>query len=255
MTNYILKVKLSEYYPKIDTIPYNHYICLIIYNNYYSKIKLSKKTEKFFQHNLRIINNSDIILQIKLLDSIQSNIIGKGDLLIPFIKLEQIINNYKNFLSYHQLFQLSLETKIVVKSYNKIMNIKNIYLDFIIELYSINNHCSLIKNDINCYKTLYSDRKKSFGGTIQLNNSIKNNKGIYKNCYNMSNNNIHEFDNNYNSAHNRYLGKIYNHINHNDLNYISIDNNNNYHNYNFTRNKTYENLKLNPSEISLFENQ
>ena len=243
MSNCILKVQLNEYYPKIDNIPYNHYICLLIYNNYYSEIKLSNNKENFFQYKLRIIDNSsDILLKVKLLNSLQNSIIGKGDLIIPFIKLKQMINNYNNFLAYHQLLKIGLDSKIIVKSFNQIMNVTNIYLDFTIELYSIDNYRScLIKND-SFYKSPYDDGKKTFRGAIQLNNSERYNR--YKNNYNISNNNnIHEFDNSDSDMHSDI----------NNLNYISTDSNNYYNNYKLLK-KPYKNIKLNPSELSLIKN-
>ena len=234
MSNCILKVKLNEYYPKIDNIPYKHYVCLIIYNNYYTKIKLSDKKDKFFQHKLRITNNSyDILLKIKLLDSLQSSIIGNGDLLIPFIKLKQMINNYNNYLSYHQILNVKLESIMIVKTLNKNMNITNIYLDLIIELYSIDKYSSLLKNGFYYYKSHNYKGKKPIRGVIQLDNSKKYNQYT-------SYNNIHDFDNSYKVEHSDI----------NNLNYISTDSNNNYNNYNL-KNKPYKNIKLNPPGIPL----
>ena len=40
MTNYVIKVKINDYFPKIDAIPFDNYICVISCNNSYSKIKL-----------------------------------------------------------------------------------------------------------------------------------------------------------------------------------------------------------------------
>ena len=54
MSNYQIKIKINDYFPKIDAIPYDNYICIISCNSCYSKIKLTEHKYQIFQHNFRL---------------------------------------------------------------------------------------------------------------------------------------------------------------------------------------------------------
>ena len=261
MTNCVLKVKINDYFPKIDSIPYEDYACVIIYNNIYTEIKLSQNDNQIFMEELMILNNDDIILNIKLIDYTKRNtLIGNANVLIPYIKINQMLK--KIFLSYHQQIQLRMNPNVKLNHLNKEMNnISNIYLDLIIEI-SLKkkniNKIPLMKYKINNFKNfkIYDYKgQKPIRESFKLNNNQNNNNG---NIYNediiskkinflkspllSKNNSFYKSINNnnyikfYNKPNNKNKDKCfdinYNVINNNFLNYISTDNNSfifNYH--------------------------
>ena len=42
--NCIVTLKINDYYPKLNTIPYENYVCLFTYGDFFCKIPLIKKT-------------------------------------------------------------------------------------------------------------------------------------------------------------------------------------------------------------------
>ena len=258
MTNCILKIKINDYFPKIDSIPYEDYACVIIYGNIYTEIKLSQNDNQIFMEELMILNNDDIILNIKLIDYTKRNaLIGNANVLIPYIKINQMLKNV--FISYHQQIQLRMNPNVKLKLLNKeLNNITNIYLDLIIEI-SLKkkniNKIPLMKYKINNFKNfkIYDYKgQKPIREALKLNINQNNNNNIYNNFSKSplisKNNSFYKSINNnnnyikfYNKSNNKNKDKLfdinYNVINNNFLNYISTDNNSFIFNYNL-KNKT-----------------
>ena len=233
MINCILKVKINDFFPKIDAIPYKDLIFIIKYNNSYSKIKVTEKENKFFHHSLKIENNTDIILKIKLIDFMKNNILlGACDLLIPYQKINQMIRNI--FLSYNQQVQLSINPSLKIKLLNKTLIISNIYLDLVIEITSVDNNKNYSNNKKICYSkspiipkytNFYkNESNRTYGKSVHNNNYYKN------------------MDINYNVINNNYL------------NYIANDNNNYFINYNVKPSKPSHNIRIKPPDEYILEN-
>ena len=66
MSNYRIKIKINDYFPKIDAIPFENYICIISCNNIFSKIKLTEYKYQYFQNNFKLQKNTDLLFNIKL---------------------------------------------------------------------------------------------------------------------------------------------------------------------------------------------
>ena len=133
MSNFFITIKIKDYIPKIDCIPYNNYTCIIYCNNKYSKIKLINKDIEFFQNKINITNNNDLHIKIKLIDDINNNIlIGEYNFVIPSQKLLQMMNGNSSLIQR----QIKLIMNPTIKKYlfNLPKILPNIYLDLLIEI-------------------------------------------------------------------------------------------------------------------------
>ena len=185
MKNFILKVKINNYFPKFETIPYNNYICLIICNNYFSEIKLSEIKSKIFSYTSKEMNNSDLLLKIKLIDYVENySLVGVYDLVIPYLNIIKMFN--KIYTSYNKQVMLRMSN-----NYNF-----NICLDLTIEVSTLEANTSIFIKEIN-YKTFdykNSNSNKPMREALKLNYNKKNLKSkIKKFAVPKRNNNENEF--------------------------------------------------------------
>ena len=185
MTNFILKVKINKYFPKIETIPYNNFICLMICNNYFSEIKLSEIKSKIFSYTSKEMNNSDLLLKIKLIDYVENySLVGVYDLVIPYLNIIKMFN--KIYTSYNKQVMLRMSN-----NYNF-----NICLDLTIEVSTLEANTSIFIKEIN-YKTFdykNSNSNKPMREALKLNYNKKNLKSkIKKFAVPKRNNNENEF--------------------------------------------------------------
>jgi len=254
MTNYVIKVKINDYFPKIDAIPFDNYICVISCNNSYSKIKLSEYKYKYFKHTFKLIKNIDLLFNIKLINYLENNtLIGIYDLLIPYTKVNQILQRNTSF--YQQQIKLIMNSNVKIKLFGTLMNITSIYLDLIFEISLIENQTTPI-NKIRVYdiignstiEELLKYNKKILDNNndnFKINNTHKNkihfsespdykNNIIYDSYFKGFNDNkkyingqSYAYNNNNNKFNNeRHTDINYNVMNNNYLNYFKIDNNN-----------------------------
>lgn len=165
MTNFILKVKINNYFPKLETIPYNNFICLMICNNYFSEIKLSEIKSKIYSYTSKSMNNSDLLLKIKLIDYVQNySLVGVYDLVIPYLNIIKMFN--KIYTSYNKQIMLKMSN-----NYNF-----NICLDLTIEVSTLEANTSIFIKEIN-YKTFdykKSNSNKPMREALKLNYNQKN---------------------------------------------------------------------------------
>ena len=165
MTNFILKVKINNYFPKLETIPYNNFICLMICNNYFSEIKLSEIKSKIYSYTSKSMNNSDLLLKIKLIDYVQNySLVGVYDLVIPYLNIIKMFN--KIYTSYNKQIMLKMSN-----NYNF-----NMCLDLTIEVSTLEVKTSIFIKEIN-YKTFdykKSNSNKPMREALKLNYNQKN---------------------------------------------------------------------------------
>jgi len=253
MTNYTVKVKINDYFPKIDAIPFDNYICVISCNNSYSKIKLSEYNYQYFKHTFKLIKNTDLLFNVKLINYLENNtLIGIYDLLIPYTKVNQILQRNTSF--YQQQIKLIMNSNVKIKLFGTMMNITSIYLDLIFEISLIENKTSSL-NKIRIYdiigsKTIeelmpYNNQKILGNDNFQIDNNQKNrtnfmdspdyNNNIIYDTYDKGFNDKKQFNTGksyvYNYNNNKYNNEKhsdinYNVMNNNYLNYFKIDNNN-----------------------------
>ena len=155
MSNYRVKIKINDYFPKIDAIPYDDFICLISCNNFYSRIKLTEYESRQFKFDLKIIKNVDLLFTIKVINYVDNNkLVGMYNLIIPHNKVNQILQ--REISLYKQQIKLIMNSNIKIKLFGIMMNITNIYLDLIFQITSINDNIPINNNQMNKLKL---DRK------------------------------------------------------------------------------------------------
>ena len=280
MSNYRIKVKINDYFPKIDAIPFDNYICVISCNTSYSKIKLSEFQNEYFQHNFNIIKNTDLLFNIKLVNFLDNNsLVGIYDLLIPYTKVNQILQRKSSF--YQQQIKLIMNSNVKIKLFGTMMNITSIYLDLIFEISLIENNTPVV-NKLRIYDIIGNNNidellKKNYNKKLNVNNNkyIKEDEQKKKisfskspnlnDIYDLYNGEINDrkenekMHDNYNYNKNLYKGKHsdinYNVMNNNYLNYFQIDNTNFPINYPFNNNnRSPNNYMKNHSIINNIEN-
>ena len=236
MVNYRIKIKINDYFPKIDAIPFDDYICSISYNNYNNNMKITECTKKIFQFDFNSDINKDLLFSIKLINYKERNmLVGFYDLIIPFAIINRFIR--KKISIYRQQIKLIMNSNVKIILLGTMMNITSIYLDLFFKINA--NDIQINKYqifDIMGRNNTYSSFSKknnnlsdNFGKNSPKNNSkksnyyignknkkeeyISNNLNYKKNNYKFNNS-----DYNYNIMNNNYLNqfKIYN-------NYYTLD--------------------------------
>ena len=51
-----ITIKIKDYFPKVDTIPYQNYICLFSYGEYEGQIPFLPDDSKQFEHQIKNIS-------------------------------------------------------------------------------------------------------------------------------------------------------------------------------------------------------
>ena len=185
MTDFLckIKIKIRDYYPKLKIIPFKDYYCLLSYNGNNLSIPL-KNFETIFYENEPEIINSDLIYNISLMNYENKFLISKSNLIIPYIRIIQVIKMKK--LKYEQQIRLFLEKDIKEKIFGPGVSVGSIFLKFIIELNATKNITSniFLPNDIiirnNSKYKLKNTSDSNTNSSITNLSSIKN-KEIIKN--------------------------------------------------------------------------
>ena len=254
MSNYRVKIKINDYFPKIDAIPYDDFICLISCNNYHSRIKLTEYENHQFKFDLKIIKNVDLLFTIKVINYIDNNkLVGMYNLIIPHNKVNQILQ--REISLYKQQIKLIMNSNIKIKLFGIMMNITNIYLDLIFQISSLNDNITLNNNQLNKIKLLdmlgNNSYAKNYSKNKKKNKNSNNSLNEYKKSININlskspivnyNNYVYEFNDNgkkkdkkftnnknfsSNNGNQKHSDINFNVMNYNYLNYLKIDSNNN----------------------------
>ena len=171
-----IKIKILDYYPQIEKIPYDDYDCIISDKIDNLVIPLAEIGQKFFVKKYNKIE-TDLIYLIEVIDRRNNLIISNSTLIIPFMKILPIVR--MNTIRYEQYIKLFLEGNIKDKILGFLFSGKNLYLKIAVEINLINNqNKSKIFNNI---KTIRNSKSKN---KINKNDFISDISG---NLYNISN--------------------------------------------------------------------
>ncbi len=260
MTNFRIKVKINDYFSKIDAIPYDNYICVITCNNCYSIIKLTEHNHQIFQHSFKLIKNTDLLFNLKLINYADNNtLVGMYDLIIPHSKINQISQKSKSIFK-HQV-KLIMNSNVKIKLFDYLMDIPNIFLDLIFEFSIIDNYSNSIRNKTNQRKITDLLGISEYGTQIKLNESGKlgfnmgfnNNGQIPKKTVSFSTSPVLNYNNNF--MHNIYGNELNNQkenlIEENHNNYMKRDNNRSDINYNVMNNNFLNYFKIDNNTFPL----
>ena len=84
-----ITIKIKDYFPKTDTIPYENYICIFSYSDYEDQIPFLPDESKIIQHQIKNIT-SDIKYKIHILDFNDMSLIGMCEMTISYKIINQI---------------------------------------------------------------------------------------------------------------------------------------------------------------------
>ncbi len=146
-----LTIKIKDYFPKTDTIPYSNYICLFSCGEYQGQIPFIPDESKFLQHQIKNIS-SDIKYKVLILDFNDMTLIGMCEMSIAYKVLNRIIP--KNGFIQEQQKKLIIDTKTKRKLFGTVINNGDIFLNIYTEVF-------LISKNFNEQKIKNSKSKKN----------------------------------------------------------------------------------------------
>ena len=271
--NCVITLKINDYYPKLESIPFENFICLFTYGDFFVKVPLIQKSNNICKHEIETIS-SDIKYSIHILESNESSLIGICEMVIPFIKIKKI--NAPGTMIQEQTIKLIIDLNTKRKLFGTLINSGDIYLVLSAEVFipdkkniilnteisniNLNDNIKKKNNNFKQIKVRISNKKNNnMDGTprtvkrkkmiIEMNNNreiIKkdnSNDNIRNNCKN----NTLNYDS-YNSEKNKnsiYIKKM-KLDNNNQINIIDFRNKNDSLNKN---NKYNENNNLSSKEL------
>ena len=146
-----LTIKIKDYFPKTDTIPYSNYICLFSCGEYQGQIPFIPDESKFLQHQIKNIS-SDIKYKVLILDFNDMTLIGMCEMSIAYKVLNRIIP--RNGFIQEQQKKLIIDTKTKRKLFGTVINNGDIFLNIYTEVF-------LISKNFNEQKIKNSKSKKN----------------------------------------------------------------------------------------------
>ena len=189
-----LAIKITDYFPKIDTIPYENYVCLFTFGDYQGQIPFLPDENQKYTDQLKNIT-SDIKYKIHVLNVIDMSLIGMCEIVISYNILNQVVppNGFIQEQQKKLLMDLKTKRKLfgsVVKAGDIFLNIySKIYLDSKINIENIKNKRKIlnlhpyVKLDFHSIKNKDNSKKKKNNNNKMLIQSITE-----RHQYNKSNN-------------------------------------------------------------------
>ena len=119
MSNYLISFKIKDYIPKINSISFKNYLCILINGDFQIRIPLISNNYSFSKHELKN-TKYDAFYKISLFDNKNKLLISTSDFIIPY-KIFKKINN-KSFIYDKEIkFLIGMKTKLkLFGSLNKI---------------------------------------------------------------------------------------------------------------------------------------
>ena len=203
-----LTIKIKDYFPKTESIPYSNYICLFSCGEYQGKIPFLPDESKYLQHQIKNIS-SDIKYKVLILDFNDMTLIGMCEMTIAYKVLNRIMPN--NGFIQEQQKKLIIDTKTKRKLFGTLINTGDIYLKIYAEVSLISKNISQQKQKIKknhpvintpkCYiKYNFTLNKSDFSPKSSKNNNKSTMMNSEKQTLNLSKqereNNINKYSNN-----------------------------------------------------------
>ena len=132
-----LTIKIKDYFPKTDTIPYSNYICLFSCGEYQGQIPFIPDESKFLQHQMKNIS-SDIKYKVLILDFNDMTLIGMCEMSIAYKVLNRIIP--QNGFIQEQQKKLIIDMKTKRKLFGTVINSGDIFLNIYTEVFLISKN-------------------------------------------------------------------------------------------------------------------
>ena len=230
-----ITIKIKDYFPKIDTIPYENYVCLFTCGEYEGQIPFLPDDSKIIQHQIKNIS-SDIKYKVHILDYNDMSLIGMCEMTVSYQVISQIIP--PNGFIQEQQKKLLIDLKTKRKLFGTIVNIGDIYLNIFAEVFIISRQNIDLKIGNKKKKNYYQNTPQCYiKYSFQINNLNYSPKSS-KNISSLINNNSEKYILNNNKQEKFISNK---HSNINLINYkINMDKGNDDNNK-----KTYSNFNNN----------
>ena len=168
----IITLKIKDYFPKIETIPYENFVCLFTYEDFFGKIPLIEKSNNICKHEIPTIS-SDIKYNIHILEYNESSLIGICEIVIPFIKIRRI--KAPGTMVQEQKIKLIIDVNTKRKLFGKLINSGDIYLVLCAEVFIPDKNNIIINNDNNIKKNNEHFMKQNNNKKIKVRISDKKN--------------------------------------------------------------------------------
>ena len=175
MSTCTIIIKIKDYFPKIDSIPYQNFICLFTNEDNEGQIPLVSEENESYQHQVKNVV-SDIKYKIHVLDYTDMSLIGMCDMAISYNIISQI--SPPNGFIQEQQKKIIMDLKTKRKLFGTVLNMGDIYLNIYSEIYlneknnsSMMSHNSKVgsnkKNVISVKNSEFKKRmkKKKFDGS------------------------------------------------------------------------------------------
>ena len=164
-----ITIKIKDYYPKIETIPYENYICLFTYGEYEGQIPFLPDDSKIIQHQIKNIT-SDIKYKVHILDYNDMTLIGMCEMTISYQIINQIFP--PNGFIQEQQKKLLIDLNTKRKLFGTIVNIGDIYLNIYAEVFLVSRTSLEQKNNNKIKKNLLQNTPQCYiKYNFQLNKS------------------------------------------------------------------------------------
>ena len=162
MSTCTIIIKIKDYFPKSQSIPYENYICLFTNGENEGQIPLVSKENESYQHQIKNVV-SDIKYKVHVLDFNDMSLIGMCEMVISYNIISQISPPNGFIQEQHKKLLMDLKTKR--KLFGTVLNMGDIYLNIYSEIYlSEKNNSSIVSQNSKSTTT----RKKN---VISINNS------------------------------------------------------------------------------------
>ena len=210
-----ITIKIKDYFPKIDTIPYENYICLFTCGENEGQIPFLPDDSQIIQHQIKNVT-SDIKYKVHILDYNDMSLIGMCEMTISY----QIINQLTppNGFIQEQQKKVLIDLKTKRKLFGTIVNLGDIYLNIYAEVFLISRTNIEQKNNNKIKKNYYQNTPQCYiKYSFQMNQSDFSPKSS-KNKISLINSNSEKH-----TLHNNHQEKCFTnkHSNYNLINYKS----------------------------------
>ena len=140
-----ITIKIKDYFPQIDSIPYSNYICVFACGDYQGQIPFLPHESKYIQHQIKNIS-SDIKYKILVYDYNDTSLIGMCEMSISYKVLKRIIPQH-GFIQEQQK-KLLIDTKTKRKLFGTVVNSGDIYLTIYAEVFLLSKNINEQKQKI-----------------------------------------------------------------------------------------------------------
>ena len=156
-----LTIKVKDYFPKTESIPFSNYICLFTCGEYQGQIPFLPDDSKFLQHQMKNIT-SDIKYKVHILDFNDMALIGMCEMTISYKVINQLTP--PNGLIQEQQKKLLIDSKTKRKLFGTIINSGDIYLKIYAEviLISKNNNGDIKSKNSRLKKIMNTNTPKCY---------------------------------------------------------------------------------------------